>query len=303
MWILVKRFLFRIKYRLFLYLNLTQWLCLYRLRKAKKLFYLKELQRVFSGQDVFAFGTGGSVDNLKNIEVLASKNTLFLTTGPLYCFLTYGFMPNMWFIHNSPSVEAVMLEIEERGILDQLDFSNTFIFVPSNFSNSKDIHFSSPTFIKFREMIGDEAVFVLYEEHYTGCLPGSANLADFLSGKYPITPLIGSGVENIFIPFLHYIGVKNIFFSGVDHMSTGHFWDRAHMYQNLDGSKINFQEMQANEFIFECGRIARRKCKNLGISVYRLEKNETILQGYEYISFKTAVNASSPKIRPKGLEK
>jgi hypothetical protein len=122
-----------------------------------------------------------------------------------------------------------------------------------------------------------------------------------MSNKYPIIPLIGSGVENIFIPFLHYIGVKNIFFSGVDHMDTGHFWDRARHYQDLDGTIRNFQEIQANKFIYECGRVARKKCKEKGLNVYRLEKEETILQDYEYIDFDKAFSLATGKITPQDL--
>ena len=66
-----KRFIFRIKYKLFLYLNIKQWLVAYRLRKSGKLFYLDELKEKFNNQDVFAFGTGGSVDNLNNFERLS----------------------------------------------------------------------------------------------------------------------------------------------------------------------------------------------------------------------------------------
>ena len=291
-----KRFIFRIKYKLFLYLNIKQWLVAYRLRKSGKLFYLDELKEKFNNQDVFAFGTGGSVDNLKNFERLSKKNTMFLTTGPLFCYLKYGFMPNMWFVHNPESVESLIMEAENMDVIKDLDFSNTLIFIPSNSSDSKDIHFSSPTFIKFRKMIKDQAIFVLYKERYKGCLPDSDNLNDFMSSKYPIIPLIGSAVENIFIPFLHYIGVKNIFFSGVDHMDTGHFWDRTRHYQDLDGTIINFQEIQSNKFIYECGRVARKKCNEKGINVFRLEKEETILQDYEYIDFDKAFSLATSKI-------
>ena len=292
----LKRILFRIKYTTCLFFNIKQWIVLYRLKKSGKLFYLRELRQEFNGQDVFAFGTGGSINNLNNFGRLANKNTMFLTTGPLHCHIKYGFIPNMWFVHNPESVSALIKEAEDRGILDNLDFSKTFIFVPSNFSNSKDIHFSSPTFIKFREMIKDRAIFVLYRERYKGCLPDSDDFNEFMSDRSPIIPLIGSGVENIFIPFLHYIGVKNIFFSGVDHLNTGHFWDRNHHYQNSDGHLLNFQDIQANELIYECGRLARIKCKEKSVNVYRLEREETILKDYEYMDFEDALTMATKKL-------
>ena len=91
----LKRILFRIKYTTCLLFNIKQWIVLYRLKKSGKLFYLRELRQEFNGQDVFAFGTGGSISNLNNFGRLAKKNTMILTTGPLHCHIKYGFIPNM----------------------------------------------------------------------------------------------------------------------------------------------------------------------------------------------------------------
>jgi len=203
-------------------------------------------------------------------------------------------MPNMWFIHNPDSIKVLTERIEKLGVLDKMDFSNTFIFVPSNFSKSKRIHFSSDTFIKFRKLIKDKAIYVLYEENYKGCLPDSKNLKDYMN-SYPIIPLLGSAVENVFIPFLYYIGIKNIYFSGVDHMDTGHFWDRNEYYGKAINKKIRFDQVQSEEFINKCVEIAKKKCLKKSINVYRLEKTETILKLYDYITFEEALKISSNK--------
>ena len=288
--------------KVFMFLNIKEWLIIYRLRKSKRLFYIKEVKEYFNDSDVFAFGTGGSISNLKDFDRLKDKNVMFVTTGPLYCYLKYGFMPNMWFVHNPPSVEVLIDEAKKLNLIDKLDFSKTFIFVPSNYSDSKDVEFSSKTFKKFRRLINDKAIYVLYEEKWKGYIPGDKNIDNYLDNSYPIIPMMGSSVENIFLPFLNFIGVKNIFFSGVDHMDTGHFWDREKLYQDIHGKSLNFQEIQSNNFILECGKIARVKCKEKGINVYRLEKKETVLKDYEYIKFNEAFKMANERITSKELK-
>jgi hypothetical protein len=42
--------------------------------------------------------------------------------------------------------------------------------------------------------------------------------------------------------------------------------------------------------------VARKKCNEKGINVFRLEKEETILQDYEYIDFDKAFSLATRKI-------
>ncbi len=283
--------------KFFMVVNIKEWLIVYKLRKSKKLFYIKELKKSFKDSDVFAFGTGGSISNLKNFNRLKDKNVMFLTTGVLYCYYKYGFMPNIWLVHNPASIEVLITEARKMQLDKKLDFSNTFIFVPSNFSNSKDIEFSSKTFKKFRKMIGNNAKFVLYDEIWKGYLPGDKNIDNYLDNSYPIIPLMGSAVENLFLPFLYFIGVRNIYFSGVDHLDTGHFWDRSNYYGKALGKKISFSDIQSNEYISECVNIALKTIKDKNINIYRLEFRETILQEYEFIDFEKALIDSKSKVK------
>jgi hypothetical protein len=292
----LKFFIVKVIRKLLMFLNIKEYIIIYKLRKNKKLFYIKELKEYFDGSDVFSFGTGGSVDNINDFDRLKNKNTLFLTTGPLYCYHKYGFMPNMWFVHNPPSVEVLINEAIKMKLDQELDFSNTFIFVPSNLSNSKNIEFSSKVFKKFRKMINNNAIFVLYDENFKGYLANDNNINNYLDNSYPIIPMMGSSVENIFLPFLHFIGVRNIYFSGVDHMDTGHFWDRNNYYGKAMGKKLNFQDIQSNQYIFECGEIARKRAKEVDVNIYRLESDETILQDYEFIEFEKVLQISTEKV-------
>jgi hypothetical protein len=85
-------------------------------------------------------------------------------------------------------------------------------------------------------------------------------------------------------------------------MNTGHFWDRDEYYQDISRKRLNFQNIQSDELIYECGRVARKKCREKGVNVYRLEKEETILKDYEFIDFDKAISLASRKITPKDLK-
>ena len=268
--------------------DFNDWILIYKLRKNKKLFYMPELKEYFKDSDFFAFGTGGSVENIDGFEKLKNKNTLFLTTGPIHCYKKYGFVPNMWIVTNPPSMEKSIIEMQNIDI----DFSNTFIFLPSPFSNSKEVKFSSDVIKKFRKIINNKAIFVFYEKDW-----GNGVVTEnYLSDKYPIENVRGSAVEGTFISFLYFLGVKNIFFSGIDMIETGHFWDRKECYQDINGKKLNFEDIKSNEEVFKAGKLARQIAKDKNLGIYRLEKEETILLDYEYKEFKDAYNMSSDKI-------
>jgi len=140
-------------------------------------------------------------------------------------------------------------------------------------------------------MINNKAIFVLYDEVFRGIETSDSD--NYLNDNYPINLLVNTGVENIFLPFLHFIGVKNIFFSGIDHMDTGHFWDRDRLYQQLDGTLVKLRQ---DDDIYKGIKFAKNRANQVGIGIYRLEKNETILQEYEYIEFDKAYKIASNKI-------
>ncbi len=261
----------------------------YCLKKTGKLFKLRELIPLFDGKSVFCFGTGGSIANLEGVENLRDKNLMIVTVGPLYLYKKYGIMPSIWLIHNPDSIEMFLKEVGEI----KLDFSETFILVPGNLSDSK-VHFDSIVIRKLRKKY-PEAVFVLYNEIFETVKISDKQIKNvFKKGEEPIKRMDGSTLELLFIPVCAFLGIKEIYFSGVDHMDTGHFWDRERKYQLKTGKLINFDDNN----IIENAKSAQRILKREGINVYRLEKEETVLKVYPFIDFEKALSQTSERINP-----
>ncbi len=243
-----------------------------RLRKQKKLFYLKELIPYFENKNVFAFGTGGSLSNLKKIKNTKNKNILILTSGIYYLYKKYGIQANMWVIHSSDAIRMILKTMDDEFI-NSFDFSKLLIFVPDNSSKSKNIEFSSPTFKSLRKRIGNKATFVLYKENWHAFSTDEIPKTLYLKKSYePLQELMGSSLEVIILPILCFLGVKEIYFSGIDHMNTGHFWDRRQNYQNINGEKLDFNKIRSKSVLRKSSRLALEIAKKRNISIYRLEK-------------------------------
>lgn len=282
-------------------LDLKEHIKIFALKRAKRLFQIEDLYPYFQNTAVFAFATGGSLANLQGLERLKDKNIFIMNTGVVHFLRLYGVMPNIWLVHNPDSVEMTISEIKKYGMEEKISFENTFIMVPSNHSDSK-IHFSSPLFKEFRSLIKEKACFVLYNERLSCHQPQNTPSTYLNPGYRPIQRIDGSAVENTFLPFLHCIGVKTIFFSGVDHLEhTGHFWDRDWAYQNKDGKLLKFSDIIPHEVVDQCADVALKKCFEYGIKVYRLEAEETMIKKYPYLSFSEAYEKSSSKILPQEL--
>lgn len=285
----LKSFLYRIKNFLVLCFDFKEHFVLAQMKKDGRILNMESMKDIYKDKDFFCFGTGGSLSNLKNFERVKNKNSLFITTGPIFCYREFGFLPDMWIITNPPSMEKFIKELEKEK--SHIDFSKMLIFVPENFSRSKEVNISSKVMKKFRKLINNNARFVLYKKNWnTG-----KKTKNYLSKQYPLASVRGSAVEGTFLVFLNYLGVKNIYFSGVDMMDTGHFWNRNEAYQDINGNKLNFQEIKSNEEVFEAGKIARAQCQEHGINIFRLEKIETILTDYDYIDFDKAIELSTDK--------
>ena len=265
-----------------------------KLRRTHRIVQIRSLIPYFEGTTTFAFATGGSLSNLSGLERVKDHNVLMLTTAPVQFFRLYGVMPNLWLIHNPESVTMAAQAIKHHGLEDSIDFRNTFVLVPDNNSASK-IRFSSKRMRTLRNVIG-ETNYVLYDEQVYDSrqkirIPGGYAKV----GYEPIRTMNGSSVEASFIPFLGYLGIKTIYFGGVDHMDTGHFWDREDPWQNADGSPKTFTD---SEWVMESGHLAIEHLKEAGISVLRLEKEETMLKHYPYIDFEEALARSSERVLP-----
>ncbi len=103
----------------------------------------------------------------------------------------------------------------------------------------------------------------------------------------------GSSVEAGFLPFLSFLGVREIYFGGVDHRDTGHFWDRNHPWQEEDGTPKVFRD---TALVQASGMAARKATQSMNISVYRLERDMTVLTHYDHIEFEDALKRSTNRV-------
>jgi len=261
-----------------------------KMRRDGKLFFLPELIPYFRKTNIFAFGTGGSIDNLVNVDRLDKYNLMITTTGPLYIYRMYGFVPNIWTLTYSPIVDVVLKEEEKTP----LDFSNTFILVPSNDSATK-IHFSTPVVRELRRR-HPEATFVLYRQIIERVLPEKPHECFSGEGREPLRWMGGSILDNLFFPICFFLGVSTIYFSGIDlNKNTGHFWDRNRLYQRMNGTALDFPE---KDFLLRCARKTQDIAKEKGKHIYRLEARETVLQNFPYLDFEKAIAEATPQIVP-----
>jgi len=271
-------------------------------KNSGKVLSIKKLKSFFLGKDIFVFGNGGSLANLDGMSRLEEKNVVVTNRGIWYFYKLYGFMPNFWFIH-TPEAIYQMLKIFENngGVPNDFDLSNTFIFLPSNYSKSKAVQFSSKLFKEFRRSIKDNSVFVLYEE----ILKPSEYIDNqkYLTDEYPIIRKTGSLMEDTYLPFFNYIGINKFYFSGIDHLdSTGHFWDRNDMRSDADGKKHLYAVDESHDWLINNIEKVSKYVKQRNIKVFRLEKNETKLMAYPYIDFDQAIEKSIKKISPCDLK-
>ncbi|CAN2048444.1 DUF115 domain-containing protein [Candidatus Magnetomoraceae bacterium gMMP-1] len=264
-----------------------------RMRDKGRLLYLSELIPFFKNSKVFAFGTGGSIANLTDVSRLNDFNLIITTTGPFYCYKKYGFIPNMWTLTYPPVVDVV-LEKEKK---QPLDFSDTFILVPTNDSDCK-IHFSTPI---VKELIKrhPEATYVIYSciHHHRQWPETIPHPAYLMEGIEPLHGLAGSLLDNIHLPICFYLGVSTVYFSGIDLIpTTGHFWDRNLEYQTMDGKPLKFPD---TKLLLRCAELVHEICKKNGRKIYRLEKEETLLKAiYPYIDFDASIKDATSKITP-----
>lgn len=269
------------------------------MKRSGQLMSINDLVSKFEGSTFFAFATGGSLSKIKGLEQVKDHNVLMLTTAPIHFFRMYGVMPNLWLIHNPSSVRMACNAIESYNLKGKIDFSNTFILVPSNSSKSK-IKFSDNRMRQLRKTVG-KTNYALYEEKV---YLRTETASDFDSGNAvpknylrraiePIELMNGSSVEAVILPFLAFLGVSEIYFGGVDHRDTGHFWNHNDPWQTEHGSPKTFDD---RELITASGLAAIKQAKSKEISIYRLEPTMTALTHYEHIEFENALSRSSKRL-------
>jgi hypothetical protein len=268
------------------------------MKRSGSLISIGDLIPVFEDSTFFAFATGGSLSNIEDAKRVEHHNVLMLTTAPIHFFKMHGVMPNLWLIHNPESVRMALKTIIEYDLLGKIDFSNTILLVPDNSSKSK-IKFSDHSMRTLRKALGITTYALYSEKIYTRY----ETVAEFASGKAippnylqkgvePIETMNGSSVEAAFLPMLAYLGVREIYFGGVDHRDTGHFWDRNDPWQNEDGTPKSFDDTALIEV---SGAAAINEATLKKISVYRLEADMTALTHYPHIEFDEALNRSTKR--------
>jgi hypothetical protein len=271
------------------------------MKRSGTIISITDLIPKFSGTTFFAFATGGSLANIQEVEKVENHNVLMVTTAPIHFFQMHGVMPNLWLIHNPDSVRMAIRTIDSYGLRGKIDCSNTLILVPGNDSVSKT-NFSDSNMRKLRKAIG-KTTYVLYSEKI---YKRTHTAADFVSGKAvpsnylrrgfePIELMDGSSVEAVLLPFLSFLGVREIYFGGVDHQDTGHFWDPNDPWQNEDGTPKSFDD---TELVHASGVAALKIAKSKEISVYRLEAEMTALKHYDHIKFEEALSRSTERATP-----
>jgi len=251
--------------------------------------YLSELIPFFKGTKIYTFGTGGSIVNLKDVSRLRNFNLMMTTTGPYHCSLTYGFVPNLWVLTYPPIIERIF-EFEKNKTFD---LSNTFVFVPTNESQSK-INIKSPV-VKELVLRHPEATYVLYHcILHTRTWPIRVPKTYLMKGIEPIHGISSNILDHLFFPLCFFLDVSTIYFSGVDLIpTTGHFWDRNFHYQTMDGKPLHFPE---EERMHSAAKIVQSICNKNNKKIFRLEKKETVLQSYPFIDFDQSLKDASPKI-------
>jgi hypothetical protein len=294
----IKGQLGRLRSRILTRLDPFEILRMRRMRRDGTLIAISDLIPTFNDSTFFAFATGGSLSNIEGLERTENHNTLMLTTAPIHFFKMYGAMPNLWLIHNSPSVRMAIETIHEYGLHGKIDFSNTIILVPENSSKSK-VNFSDISMRRLRKVLGNTTYALYSEKIYSE----PEVIADFASkkavpdhylqtGVEPIELMNGSSVETVILPFLSFLGVREIYFGGVDHRDTGHFWDRNDPWQEEDGTPKSFTDTALVE---ASGKAALKEIESKNISVYRLEAEMTTLTHYEHIEFETALQRATKR--------
>lgn len=256
-------------------------------RQDCKLFYISEIKNFFDNSEFFCFGSGGSVANLQNIEVIKKKNIIASTYVPYYFQKLYNIKVNFWPISYGPVVDYVLQLEEEEGF--KMDLSETFIIIPSVESNTK-VNILSASIKRLRKK-HPEAIFVLC--HRMEASVSNFDIPNFFLKK-GIEPLLcydDNTLHNIFIPHLAYLGASKAFFSGIDLIpTTGHFWDRKLVYQSMKGLPLKFP----NDEKLEIGKnIMSKALKNL--KIYRLEKNETRLTNYPFKNLSEVVQLTKDR--------
>lgn len=236
---------------------------------------------------VLFLATGGSARDYLHPD-LDGKIVITQNSAPYYLIKKFNVRPNFWILKNQDSVKMFR---RLKGF-KSLDFSNTILLVPSIQSYSK-VNVSHELIQKLLSEL-PSLKYSTFNEIYIPNLKTHQfeyfdNIEEKLILKYPS----GSSLEALFIPLALSIGISNIYFSGVDQLETGHFWDLNEPYQNINGKPLNF----VNSKITIENAKALEKLFNQKIKIHRCaEDNQTIFKNFEKVSKNTLVDSIDDKL-------
>ena len=263
---------------------------LFAMRRSFKLIDIGDFSQHLSSPKLFCFATGKSLAYLDKNLLSKSKdlNTIIFSTGVVKYTEHFNVLPKAWFIHNEDSVLMTLEQIKDSKILaNLLQERPLFVFVPKNSSISKNCHISSNVIRKLRRL-DLNFVFVLYNENYRN-ISLDSDISEFKITDR-MRGFAGTNVETAFIPLAIRLGCNELFFSGVDHIDHGHFWDYSSAYVDKYGNKISISDIFTQEFMKKSFIKSQILCNYSHLSVFRLTKGYTRLTHYEYISLSSAID-------------
>ena len=236
---------------------------------------------------VFFVATGGSATKYLDPE-LDKKIIITQNSAPYYLIKEFKIRPNFWIIKNRDSVK-MFLRLKN---FNRLDFSNTILLIPSIQSYSK-VNILNPLLKKLILKIPD-LKYSTFDEIYQPYLSNEElsyfnNIEATSILRYPK----GSSLEGLFIPFALILGISEIFFSGIDQLPTGHFWNKDEPYQNINGKPLDFVNQE--EVIENLTTVVKNASKRLNL--YRCaEDTDTIFKNIKKISKQKLIKSLDKKI-------
>ena len=228
-------------------------------------------------------------------------NTFIFSTGLVKYVDYFGVLPKAWFIHNEDSVLMTLEELKSSTALRKLLSKHPlFVFVPKNFSISKNCHISSASIREIRKL-NLNIIFVLYNENYRN-IPLDGEYSDNFNLLKQMRGFAGTNVETAFIPLAVRLGCKKLYFCGVDHIDHGHFWNFDSPYVDKNGNIMSISKLFTQDFLQKSFLKSQKISNDHGLSVFRLSKDKTRLTDYKYVSLYNAIyqtdNPSSVSLKP-----
>lgn len=260
-------------YNFFLIKILKKNFILNRKLNDNKIILISEIFKKFEKKFFLCFGTGESVNEIKKFKNIKNTVVVSVTYANYYLKKNFNITSDIWIV-NLPEVLDYVMDIEKKE--GKIDYSKTYIFIPS-FESSAKISLFHPIVHKFI-IKHPEAKFIIYHKNEIYNQPDQLNDNHLESKFEPIYCYGNNTLHNTFIPILSYFNFEKIFFLGIDLKNDkGHFFDNKLFYQSLSGKRIYFDSSKAKEEL----SVFKKFDSQIENKVLRLSKNGTELIFYK----------------------